>query len=143
MSDNKQNRPYIGVLFTVEGKEYIAPLGSPKPKHLTMKNNIDFIKIDNGKLGVINLNNMIPVNFNVIKKIPIDEIQNQKYRTLLDNQHNWIKSNQDMIKHKANTLYQKVVNDKIKISIKNRCCDFKSLERCLDNWNQKCNDYGR
>lgn len=48
-----------------------------------------------------------------------------------------------MIKHKANTLYQKVVNDKIKISIKNRCCDFKSLERCLDNWNQKCNDYGR
>lgn len=95
MSDNKQNRPYIGVLFTVEGKEYIAPLGSPKPKHLTMKNNIDFIKIDNGKLGVINLNNMIPVNFNVIKKIPIDEIQNQKYRTLLDNQHNWIKSNQD------------------------------------------------
>ena len=34
-----------------------------------MKNNIDFFKIDNGTLGVINFNNMIPVykdNYDVI-----------------------------------------------------------------------------
>lgn len=56
----------LGFYLLLKGKEYIAPLGSLKPKHLTMKNNIDFIKIDNGKLGVINLNNMIPVNKNVM-----------------------------------------------------------------------------
>lgn len=34
-----------------------------------MKNQIDFIKIDDGKLGAINLNNMIPVNNENIKKL--------------------------------------------------------------------------
>ena len=58
---NKSTRPFIGVLFNVGNIEYFAPLSSPKAKHLTMKNKIDFIKVDNGKLGVVNFNNMIPV----------------------------------------------------------------------------------
>ena len=52
----------VGVLFKIDSKEYFAPLSSPKPKHLKMKNYVDFFKIDNGLLGVINFNNMIPVN---------------------------------------------------------------------------------
>ena len=65
----KELRPFIGVLFSIGDKEYFAPLSSPKPKHQIMKNNIDFFKIDNGTLGVINFNNMIPVykdNYDVI-----------------------------------------------------------------------------
>ena len=57
----KENRPYVGVLFMVNGLEYFAPLSSPKPKHLKMKNGLDFLKLDDGKLGAINFNNMIPV----------------------------------------------------------------------------------
>lgn len=38
---------------------YFAPLSSPKPKHLKLKSKLDFLKIDNGKLGAIN--NMLPV----------------------------------------------------------------------------------
>ena len=60
----KENRPFIGVLFKINDLEYFAPLSSPKPKHLKMKNMVDFIKIDGGKLGAINLNNMIPVTRN-------------------------------------------------------------------------------
>lgn len=41
--------------------KYFAPLSSPKQKHLKMKNDIDFYKLSNGKLGAINFNNMIPV----------------------------------------------------------------------------------
>ena len=62
VSDNKrETRPYVGVLINIDGVDYYAPLTSPKPKHLTMKNSIDFRKIDGGRLGAINLNNMIHV----------------------------------------------------------------------------------
>lgn len=59
--DNKDLRPFVGALFTVEDKEYFAPLSSPKSKHLKMKNTHGFLKIDGGKLGAINFNNMVPV----------------------------------------------------------------------------------
>lgn len=51
----KDLRPFIGVLFAVEGHEYYAPLSSPKPKHKHLKNTLDLVKIDNGRLGVVNL----------------------------------------------------------------------------------------
>ena len=42
--DNKnESRPYIGILLEVNGMNYIAPLASPKEKHKSMKNNIDFL----------------------------------------------------------------------------------------------------
>ena len=56
----KDLRPFIGVLFIVEGHEYYAPLSSPKPKHKHLKNTLDLVKIDNDRLGVVNLNNMLP-----------------------------------------------------------------------------------
>ena len=57
----KTDRPFIGVILKVENREYFAPLSSPKEKHKKMRETMDIIKIKNGKLGVINLNNMIPV----------------------------------------------------------------------------------
>ena len=41
--------------------EYFAPLSSPKPKHQLIKRQIDIVKINDGKYGVVNLNNMISV----------------------------------------------------------------------------------
>ncbi len=58
----KAIRPFVGVLFEVSDCKYFAPLSSPKPKHLKIRNKIDFLKIDKGKLGAINFNNMIPVD---------------------------------------------------------------------------------
>lgn len=58
----KDLRPFIGVLFKVNNMEYFAPLSSPKPKYKTIKNTLDLMKIDNGNYGVVNFNNMIPVN---------------------------------------------------------------------------------
>lgn len=60
----KELRPFIGILFEIEGCEYFAPLSSPKPKHKKMKNTIDFLKIKEGELGAVNFNNMIPVQRN-------------------------------------------------------------------------------
>jgi protein AbiQ len=62
--DKGRIRPYIGVVLSINGYKYYAPLSSPKPKHKSWKDSLDFIRIDyKGELkGVINLNNIIPVS---------------------------------------------------------------------------------
>lgn len=62
VAENKhESRPYVGVVFQIGSIEYYAPFTSPKPKHQRMKNGKDFRKINQGKYGAINFNNMIPV----------------------------------------------------------------------------------
>lgn len=62
VSENKkEKRPYVGIVFEIAGIKYYAPFTSPKPKHRTMKNGKDFLKIKDGIYGAINFNNMIPV----------------------------------------------------------------------------------
>ena len=41
----KETRPFVGILITIGELKYLAPLSSPKNKHKSMKNNLDFIKI--------------------------------------------------------------------------------------------------
>jgi len=50
-----------------------------------MKNNIDFLKINNGRDGVINLNNMIPIPYQYYYKIDINEEikKDKKYGLIL------------------------------------------------------------
>lgn len=36
--DKKDTRPFVGVLIKINDSLYYAPLTSPKPKHLKMKN---------------------------------------------------------------------------------------------------------
>lgn len=61
---SKERRPFIGVIVICGDKEYCVPLSSPKPKHATMKNDLDFTKIYDGSklLGVLNFNNRIPLS---------------------------------------------------------------------------------
>ncbi len=58
---SKELRPFVGVLFKVHEYMYFAPLSSPKPKYLKLKSKLDFLKLDSGRLGAINFNNMLPV----------------------------------------------------------------------------------
>ena len=109
----KANRPFIGIVFKVNNKEYFAPLSSPKEKHKRMKTNIDFFKIDKGNLGIINFNNMIPVINNDIcrnkldlemlsKSLNTDDI---KYFRLLKNQLKYCEKNKNIILAKAEKIY--------------------------------------
>ena len=41
-----------------------------------MKRRLDFIKIRNGELGIINLNNSIPIKGNEIRLLDIDALKN-------------------------------------------------------------------
>ena len=135
----KELRPFIGVLFSIGDKEYFASLSSPKPKHQIMKNNIDFFKIDNGTLGVINFNNMIPVVESALLLIDIDAMEDSKYQRLLQNQYKCIKADREQIqltaKRLRDTLFRKDEelngNDK---KIKERCCDLPLLEEVVKHY---------
>ncbi len=134
----KELRPFIGILFEIENCEYFAPLSSPKSKHKTMKNTIDFFKIKNGELGAVNFNNMIPVqenNYTIVdlKKKNLNSSEH-KYQRMLIEQLNWLNANYKQIKNKSFKLYQLYISDKLPENIKSRCCNFKLLE-------EKCREY--
>ena len=85
--NKNEKRPYIGVLFEINSYLYFAPLTSPKPKHKTMSEKIDFIKLRDGELGAINLNNMLPVLESEIIQFDIDglkKINPKEYNKFID-----------------------------------------------------------
>lgn len=134
VENEKENRPFIGVVLCVNGKNFFAPLTSPKPKHLTMKNTQDFLKIDEGRLGGINLNNMIPIPKRYLQTIEVSKIKDRKYRKMLYMQMEWIERNRLRINNRAKNLYYLVVEKKATEKLIERCCNFKLLE-------EKCQEY--
>ena len=127
--DRKETRPFIGSVFTVNGISYYAPLTSPKPKHLRMKNQVDFLKINQGTWGAINFNNMIPVHPKSLTKVDMrrtesDTKEDIAYKNLLSNQLSWCNSNRDTIVKQAKKLYEMIVSGKAWPTLAGRCCNF-------------------
>ena len=124
-ANKKKLRPFVGVLFEIDKIKYFAPLSSPKPKHLRMKNKIDFYKLDNGKLGAINFNNMIPViegeyyiiDMNV-KGLKRGEKQ---YKILLSNQLRWLNRYGETLRENALDLYNKKVENRLFQCLQSNC----------------------
>ena len=138
--NEKELRPFVGILFMIGMCEYFAPLSSPKPKHKKMKNKLDFLKIQSGELGAINFNNMIPVTKSNYDLVDLNKealtILEMKYQKLLKEQLEWLNSNYNRIKDKSFKLYCLYINDKLPNNIKIRCCNFKLLE-------EKCTEYSK
>ncbi len=138
--NEKELRPFIGILFQIDNYEYFAPLSSPKPKHKRMKNMIDFLKIKDGELGAVNFNNMIPVNEKNYSLIDLNKetltIEELKYQRLLREQLDWLNANYRQVKNKSFRLYNLYNGGKLPQSIKLRCCNFKLLE-------EKCSKYNK
>jgi len=135
--NNKTNRPFVGVLFEVNNFKYFAPLSSPKPKHLKMPNKTDFMRIDGGRLGAVNFNNMIPLIDGVYKLLELDKtdlsVSEAEYQDLLIDQRNWLNTNRVQLKKRAERLYKNYLINKIPKAMKLRCCNFPLLEqKCLE-----------
>ena len=141
---SKESRPLVGILIMMNGRQYCAPLSSPKSKHEKMKNGIDFLKIFDKKsklIGVVNFNNMIPVDESVITPVDLiikksDTQSLQYYKGLLNDQLDWCNDNIDRIQNKAQKLYEIANNPNRSTSLQllKRCCKFKLLERELDKY---------
>lgn len=139
----KENRPFLGILFNINNKNYYAPLSSRKNKFFklhkkyknTKMNNVDifFIEDKNEKLlSVINFNNMIPVPKNSIIQF---DIRKDKNSNLLEKEIEFCNNlkNKKQIKEQAIKVYNIVKNHTNK-RIENRCCNFRLLE-------EKCKEY--
>ncbi len=144
---HKSNRPFVGVVVVCNDYQYCIPIDSPKAKHYSMKNDVDFSRIFSGDklIGVLNFNNMIPVDSTVIKKMNVrinknDSQENKAYKILCSKELDWIQKNQDAIIKKANKLYNMINSGKANSSLKSRCLDFKKLETVLSKWQSKKND---
>ena len=124
----------MGILFEVNNFKYFAPLSSPKPKHLKLKTKLDFLKIDNGKLGAINFNNMLPVTENNIIKLDLNKScltkSEEKYTKLLNEQIYWLNRNDEK-------LYDKYIDGTLNSNVAKRCCNFKLLEEKCREFNNK------
>lgn len=139
----KDLRPFIGVLFNINSIEYFAPLSSPKPKHMKLKNTLDLIKIDDGNYGVINLNNMIPVTKNNYTEFDLNkktaDRTEQLHIELLKKQLRWLNANKKVIYGKSRLLYNLYKNNNLPSNVKDRCCNYLLLEQICINYNKNNN----
>lgn len=141
----KEMRPFVGIVILCNEKQYCIPLSSPKEKHKEMKNTIDFHRVldEDGKLiGVLDLNNMIPVREDVInvidpKILPGDSQQKKYYKNLVIDQLNYCRQHQDIIVAKANKLYRMVKKKNTSGNLKRRCLNWEKLEEILSRFEQK------
>lgn len=141
--EGKANRPFVGVVIPCGDTPYCIPLSSPKPKHEHMKTDRDFMKIKDrhGRLiGVLNLNNMVPVEDSVLMAVdlhprPADAPADRAYKNLMRDQLRWCNAHRDGIRSKAAKLYRIVVErPESAPGLVRRCCDFGRLESVLASW---------
>ncbi len=137
--NKNESRPYVGVVLDVDGIKYYAPFSSPKPKHLHMRNTVDFRKIAGGRYGAINFNNMIPVPEAALLPISIRNEPDVNYRRILQNQYTAIMDDIPGIQRTAENLRNLLMKEDQKLSdyekkVKSRCCDLVLLESVYLNW---------
>ncbi len=139
--DNYQGtRPYIGVLLEVNGTKLLAPLTSHKPKHDTIDGSkptvfkLHEVGNSENKLGMIQINNMIPVYDDVIELLDLGALP-RGYRNLLDLQRQFIRKHESEVSDRAARLYKLVTEDADKDSFFSRLsCDFLLLEHVMEEF---------
>ena len=135
VQDNKdRRRPYVGVVLYVGEFRYFVPMESPKPNHANIKPGRHLMKLDNGKLGLLGFNNMIPIHESALIQFNIDDEPDMKYAELLRRQVSVINRNKADIYDHATKTYYSVVNKKNDFLIR-ICCDFKKLESACKRYN--------
>ena len=101
---NKENnfqRPYVGVITTLNGIKYIIPLASPRGRFVTNKQQFHRVMDGSSLIGVLKFNNMIPVRDELIQWIDFNTVSDQAYKALLQKEYVFIKSIQTQIEGKA------------------------------------------
>ena len=130
-------RPYVGVVYTYNGYNYFAPLSSPKEKQLKIKSNsIDVFKIDDGKLGIVNLNNMIPTPIEELTEV-FSIITDKKYKVLLENQLSFLNNHKRQLMKKVEYFQRLYRKNHLTDNVLDRTCNFILLEEKMKEYVKK------
>lgn len=123
---SNRNKFAFGAVLQVNGINYYVSVSSFDKKQ---EANI-LIRIPGDKKeikGSLRFNYMFPVPDMCIQKLVIKEVQDEKYRTLLNKEYQFCMDNADKIQKKADKIYQMVTTNRKQILTDNSC-DFKILE---------------
>ena len=77
--------------------------------------------------GSLRFNYMVPVPDECIEKLVIKDIEDEKYRLLLNKEYRFCMDNAERIQKKANKIYEMVTTNRKQILTDNSCA-FKILE---------------
>lgn len=139
-TDDKNNRPFLGVVLNVENRLFFVPLSSPPkiptdlPPELLKKKIKEVKRIEKNRLTVrvlseaennrhlcnIIVGKMIPVPESQIKKISIEELMDSsnptesKYGRLLYKEYLAINKIEDKIEQTAQAFYEESINKPVK-----------------------------
>ena len=143
---DKKTRPYVGILFTIDKRNYFAPLTTRKPKHETMKDNLDIniLRARNNKcIGAIDFAKMIPVPDSQIEKINFAQRKetHPKSFNILLNQLYAVNKMKPLLVEKAEKLYQRYIDKTLPRNIRNHCVNFEEANKIHDRWIERENIY--
>lgn len=122
----------FGVVLNVNDLKYYVSVSSFSKKQ---EANI-LIKVDGDKKevkGSLRFNYMIPVPDACVTPIIIKDIEDEKYRDLLNKEYQFCVNNQERIKKKAKKIYEMVTTNRKQILTDNSC-DFKILENACHEY---------
>jgi protein AbiQ len=135
---HKHARPFVGIIQMVNGNKYCIPLSSieEKEKYKTMSENITFRKITdkNGEvIGVLNINNMIPVREEYISQFIVDELptdseKQREYKKKCKAELDWCNDNIGEISRLASELHTIICENK-PFKKRNICPNYAELEK--------------
>lgn len=122
-----EKRPYVGIVLEIGEISYFVPLESPKENHKNIGGGGPVLKLDDGALGIMGFNNMIPIAKPMLIPFDFEQIKDEKYKALLQKQFIYCRKNRDIILSRAKSTYRKA-SDCRNTFYRKTCCDFKRLE---------------
>ncbi|MCD7847459.1 MAG: type III toxin-antitoxin system ToxN/AbiQ family toxin [Oscillospiraceae bacterium] len=127
-----RNKFAFGAVLEVGGIKYYVSVSSytkPQEANILIKVPGDSQEIK----GSLRFNYMVPVPEKCLTRLVIKDVEDERYRRLLDKEYRFCQNNADRIQKKAEKIYNMVVSNRKQILTDNSC-DFKLLE-------QACREY--
>lgn len=122
-----RNKFAFGTVLEVNGMKYYVSVSSFDKKQEA--NILIRVPGDEKEVkGSLRFNYMMPVPDECIERLVIKDIDDEKYRILLNKEYQFCVDNTERIQKKANKIYEMVINNKKQILTDNSC-DFKILEQ--------------
>lgn len=121
-----RNKFAFGAVMEVNGINYYVSVSSFSKKQEA--NILIRVPGDEEEVkGSLRFNYMVPVPDECIEKLIIKDVQDEKYRMLLNKEYRFCVNNAQRIQKKANKIYEMVTENRKQILTDNSC-DFRILE---------------
>ena len=126
-----RNKFTFGAVMKVNGMNYYVSVSSFDKKQ---EANI-LIRVPGDKKevkGSLRFNYMVPVPDECIEKLVIKDVEDEKYRLLLNKEYQFCMNNAERIQKKANKIYEMVITNRKQILTDNSCAFYILEDGCRE-----------